>query len=179
MYERLATFLSARQARYEIIEHAAAVTAQEHAAALHASGHTVAKVLVVKERDGLVMAIIPASAELDLDRLEGLIGHGDIRLATVEEIGGAVPDCAPGAIPPFGALYGLKAFVDRHLLLVPRVTMPAGSFSSALRMSAAEFGRLVGARVGDFAVPEALVRAGGVARVPRGRRTAPGRRPSR
>jgi Ala-tRNA(Pro) deacylase len=172
MYERLEEFLGARQARWEAVEHAPAVTAQEQAAALHASGHTFAKVLIVKARDGFVMAVVPAATELDLDRLEGLIGHDAVRLATVEEIGDVVRDCAPGAIPPFGTLYGLRTFVDRRLLLAPRVTMPAGTFLTAIRMSSAEFRRLAGARVGDFSVPTALVAAGGVARTRR-RRAGP------
>jgi len=177
MYERLERFLATGQARYETIDHAAAVTAQEQAAVLHASGHTFAKVLIVKERDGFVMAVVPAATEVDLDRLKGLIGHGEIRLATVEEIASVIPDCAPGAIPPFGVLYGLRGFVDRRLFLVPQVTMPAGSFASALRMSSAEFRRLADARDGDFAVPESLVAAGGVARPPRRvRRTGSTRR---
>jgi len=94
-----------------------------------------------------------------------------VRLATVEEIRSTVPDCAAGAIPPFGALYGLRSFVDRHLLLVPQVTMPAGSFLTALRMSSTEFRRLVEAQAGDFSIPQAVIAAGGVARPrrPRGR----------
>jgi Ala-tRNA(Pro) deacylase len=164
MYERLETFLASRQAAYETVTHPPAVTAQEQAAALHASGHTFTKVLIVKERDGFVMAIVPAATDLDLDRLRGLIGHGEIRLATVEEIRGVVPDCAAGAIPPFGGLYGLRSFVDRRLLGVPHVTMPAGSFMTALRLTSAEFQRLAGARVGDFSVPQTLLAAGGVSR---------------
>ncbi|HSE93325.1 MAG TPA: YbaK/EbsC family protein [Methylomirabilota bacterium] len=180
MYQRLEEFLGAHQAAYEVVEHEAAITAQEQAAATHAPGRSVAKVLIVKERDGYVMAILPASAELDLDRLKGLVGHGEIRLATVEEIRAVVTDCVPGAIPPFGALYRLRSFVDRSLLLVPQVTMPAGDPASAIRMRSAEFRRLVDARPGDFAVPEALVTAGGVARPRRARRrgasTSPRRR---
>lgn len=172
MYQRLEEFLTAHGATYEVVRHEAAITAQEQAAAMHAAGRSVAKVLIVKERDGYVMAVLPASAELDLDRLKGLIGHGEIRLATVEEIGAAVPDCAPGAIPPFGALYELRSFVDRSLLLVPQVTMPAGDPASAIRMRSAEFRRLVDARPGDFAVPEAVVKAGGMARPRRARRRA-------
>lgn len=163
MYSRLHEFLAARQARFELITHPAAVTAQEQAAAMHEPGASVAKVLIVKERDGLVMAVLPASTELDLDRLKGLIGHDDVRLATVEEIRAAVPDCAPGAIPPFGALYGLRSFVDRRLLTAAHVTMPAGDPASAIRMRFGEFARLVDARAGDFSVPEALVAAGAVA----------------
>jgi Ala-tRNA(Pro) deacylase len=131
---------------------------------MHVPGRSVAKVLIVKERDGFVMAVVPASTEVDLDRLKGLIGHGEIRLATVEEVHAVVPDCMPGAIPPLGALYGLRSFIDGSLLTMPEVTMPAGDAGSAIRMRSAEFRRLVDARAGDFAIPESLVAAGGVVR---------------
>jgi Ala-tRNA(Pro) deacylase len=173
MNQRLAEFLAARQATYETITHPAAVTAQEQAAVTHTPGRSVAKVLIVKERDGFVMAIVPAATDLDLDRLKGLVGHGDVRLASVEEIRGVVPDCAPGSIPPFGALYGLRAFVDRQLLRGSEITMPAGDPASSLRMRWSEFERLAEARAGDFAVPQSVVAAGGVVRSERHRRRVP------
>lgn len=169
MYERLQEFLRARQARYEVLVSTGAVGAQEQAAASHTPGRSFAKVVIVKERDGLVMAVLPATSVLDPDRLKGFIGHGPVRLATVEEIRGVVSDCAPGAIPPFGALYGIRTFVDRELLASGEVTMPAGDFATAIRMRWAEFRRLVDGRVADFAVPEtraprALRRAGAAER---------------
>jgi Ala-tRNA(Pro) deacylase len=164
MYQRLETFLNGRQAKYKKIRHSAAVTAQEQAAVMHAPGMRMAKVLIVKERDGFVMAVLPAATQVDLDRLKGLIGHGDVRLATIEEIRAVAPDCMPGAIPPFGELYGLRTFVDQQLLTMPEVTAPAGDPSSAIRLRSAEFRRLVDGQAGDFAVPEALVTAGGVMR---------------
>ena len=130
--------------------------AQEQAAASHTPGRSFAKVVIVKERDGLVMAVLPATSALDLDRLKGLIGHGPIRLATVEEIRSVVSDCAPGAIPPFGGLYGIRTFVDRELFASSEVTMPAGDFGTVIRMRWAELRRLAGGTEGDFAVPETL-----------------------
>jgi Ala-tRNA(Pro) deacylase len=157
VYERLGEFLAAKHARYEVVTHSGAVTAQEQAAASRTSGRVFAKVVIVKERDGFVMAVVPASSVLDLNRLKGMIGHGELRLATVEEIRGAVPDCAPGAIPPFAALFGLRGFVDRSLLNAPAVTMPAGDLGTAVRMRSAEFRRLLEGRVGDFAVHETVM----------------------
>ena len=173
MYQRLTEFLESRHATYETVTHPAAVTAQEQAAVMHVPGQSVAKVLIVKERDGLAMAIVPAASELDLDRFKGLIGHGDVRLASVEEIRAVVPDCPAGSIPPFGALYGLRAFIDRGLLNVPEVTMPAGDPASAIRLRWTEFERLVDARPGDFAIPESMVAAGAVAQPRRRRRRRP------
>jgi Ala-tRNA(Pro) deacylase len=119
----------------------------------------VAKVVVIKERDGYAMAVVPASCVLDLDRLKGLIGHGDVRLASVEEIERVTGGVPGGAVPPFGGLYGLKTFVDRALANEPEITMPAGDFASSLRMRGSEYLRLAGAHVGDFGVPEATAAA--------------------
>jgi Ala-tRNA(Pro) deacylase len=171
MYPKLEEFLRAKRAKYEVLVHDGAVTAQEQAEATHTPGGTFAKVLVVKERDGFVLAVLPASCVLDLNRLEGLIRHGEIRLATVEEIARVVPDCAPGAIPPFGALFGVPTFVDRTLTNARNVTMPAGDFATSIRMRATELRRLSAASVGDFAVMEMLVtRRGGTEVRPRRRR---------
>ena len=157
MYQRLEEFLGKRGAKYGLVTHSGAVTAQEQAAQAHASGWSWAKVVIVKERDGFVMAVLPAASVLDLSRLKGLIGHGEIRLATAEEISGVVPDCAPGAIPPFGSLYGLRVFVDRTLINRPEIAMPAGDLATAIRMKSAEFRRLSDFREGDFAVAETMM----------------------
>ena len=157
MYQRLAEFLEVEQAKYRLVAHPGAVTAQEQAAASHTPGWSWAKVVIVKERDGFAMAVLPAPSVVDLNRLKGLIGHGDIRLATAEEIYRVAPDCPPGAIPPFGALYGLRTFVDPALVKTPEVTMPAGDFGTAIRMGSREFRRLAAFREGDFAVAESLM----------------------
>jgi Ala-tRNA(Pro) deacylase len=178
MYRRLEEFLRAKQAKYETVALPGVVTAQEQAAASHTPGWAMAKVVVVKERDGFVLAALPACCVLDQNRLKGLIGHGEIRLATLEEIGGVIADCAAGAIPPFGALFGVPTFVDRALLRGGEVTMPAGDPGTAVRMRTAEFRRLAMARVGDFSVPDSLVAGAAVAipaRAPR-RRAGLGRR---
>ena len=155
MDQRLEEMLRARQSIYERQQHRGAVTAHELGEATGVSGWSVAKVVVVKERDGYVMAVLPAACVLDLDRLKGLIGHGDVRLATVEEIERVTGGLSAGAVPPFGALYGLKTFVDGALANRPEIAMPAGDFATSLRMRGSEYLRLAQPHLGDFAVPEA------------------------
>jgi Ala-tRNA(Pro) deacylase len=156
VHPRVEAFLAAHQAVYRTLPLGGAVTAQEQAAATGTPGWAMAKVLLVKVPDGYVMAVVPAAAVLDLARFRGLLGAGSVRLATVEEVGTVIPDCVPGAIPPFGALWGLRVFVDRALLRVREVTMPGGDLDTALRMRVDEFLRLTRPRIGDFAVPAAL-----------------------
>jgi Ala-tRNA(Pro) deacylase len=160
MQKRLEEFLGALGGRYEVLGHPDAVTAQEQAALTHTPGRQWAKAVIVKERDGYVMAVVPARSSVDLDRLKGLIGHGPVRLATVEEIMGALEEAEPGAIPPFGRLWGLPVYADRSLLGEREITMPAGDRRTAIRMRVEEFLRLARPAVGDFAVDETLVRGG-------------------
>ncbi|HEU5323750.1 MAG TPA: hypothetical protein VFX28_23310, partial [Methylomirabilota bacterium] len=90
----------------------------------------------------------------------------------VEEAGSVVGECPPGAIPPFGALFGVRTDLDGRLLEVGEVTVPGGDFQTLLRLPSAELRRLAEPRVGDFAVPEAVVEAGGAWRAGRRRRRA-------
>jgi Ala-tRNA(Pro) deacylase len=159
MDRRLEEMLRAQRGLYERQQHGGAVTAQELAAATGVSGWNVAKVVGVKERDGYVLAILPACCIVDLDRLKGLIGHGDVRLATVGEIERVTGGLAAGAIPPFGALYGLRTFVDRTLANQPEITMPAGDFGTSIRMRGTEYLRLARPVLGDFAVPEQVAQS--------------------
>jgi len=157
---KLKEFLASRGAKYQMVPHPEAFTAQEQAAASHVPGRSWAKPVIVKERDGYVMAVLPACCAVDLNRLKGLIGHGEIRLASLEEILGVVADAEPGAMTPFGAVYGLPVFADRALVEQREITMSAGDHRTAIRMRAAEFVRLAAPRIGDFAIHEALLSEG-------------------
>jgi Ala-tRNA(Pro) deacylase len=174
VYQKLEEFLRGKLAKYRVLVHTGAVTAQEQAEVSRTSGWALAKVLIVKERDGYVMAVLPAACVADLNRLKGLVGHGEVRLADIEEIRSVVPDCVPGAIPPFGEMFGLRTFVDRSLLNVREITMPAGDLGTAIRMRSTEFRRLASPHVGDFAVLEVFLRSR--LRMP-GPKTAGARRP--
>lgn len=154
MLRRLDEFLGAHAAKYERIAHQEAFTAQEEAAAAHISGWSWAKVVIVKEREGFAMAVLPACCAIDMDRLKGLIGLGEIELASVEEILNTFPGCELGAIPPFGRLFGVPTFVEEGFVNQRDITMPAGDHRGAIRMRATEYLRLAEPRRGQFAVHE-------------------------
>jgi hypothetical protein len=60
MNRRVEEFLAARLARYDLVPHPEAFTAQEQAAAADVSGWSWAKVVVVKTEDGFGLAVLPA-----------------------------------------------------------------------------------------------------------------------
>jgi Ala-tRNA(Pro) deacylase len=155
MHERLEELLGVRGIRYELVPHLEAFTAQEEAAKAHVSGWSWAKTVVVKDPVGLALAVLPACCTADLDRLKGLIGRGEIRLASVEEILAGFPGCALGATPPFGRLFGIPTVVDESLVEQRDIVLPAGDHRAAIRMRAADYLQLAEARSGHFAVHDA------------------------
>ncbi len=154
MLRQLEEFLGTHGTQHERIDRPEAFTSQEEAAAAHVSGWSWAKVVIVKEREGLAMAVLPACCTIDLNRLKGLIGRGEIELASVEEIVKTFPGCELGAVPPFGRLFRVPTFVEEALVDQREITMPAGDHRTAIRMRAADYIRLAEPHLGQFGVHE-------------------------
>ena len=154
MLKRFEEFLGSRGAKYERIEHPEAFTSQEEAAATHVSGWSWAKVVIVKEREGLAMAVLPACCAIEMSRLKGVIGRGLVELASVEEMLQTFPGCELGAIPPFGRLFGVPTWVEEALVNQRDITVPTGDHRTAIRMRVTEYLRLAEPQLGRFAVHE-------------------------
>jgi len=105
-------------------------TAQERAAACHVSGRLLAKVVVVHDPgdDWFALAVLPASARLDLLNLREAVDRPRLRLATEAQFARLFPDCDPGAMPPFGRMYqGLQVYLDSGLALGDQLVFPGGT----------------------------------------------------
>lgn len=145
-------FLGNRGIPYSVLHHPPAYTAQEEAAVAHVPGRRWAKVVACVADGAPVLAVVPAPAVVDMDRLKQITGANEIRLATEREFEPLYPDCETGAMPPFGPLYGQPVFVDRLLVEGEHeIVFNAGSHSDAIQMRCADFVRLVQPTVGDFA----------------------------
>ena len=55
---------------------------------------------------------IPATCQVDLERVRQELNAARVELASEAEMEKLCPDCEPGAIPPFGSLYHLTTLVD-------------------------------------------------------------------
>lgn len=153
-------FLRKAGAAYTVLPHRPAYTAQEEAAAMHVPGRDWAKVVVCFVEGEPIQAVVPAPQAVNLDRLLELAGGTKIRLALEDELRRLYPGCEPGAMPPFGPLYGQQVFVDVALAAEPEIVFNAGTHTEAIRMRWADFATSVRPIVGRFAEPP-LDRVGG------------------
>jgi len=147
---KLKAFLDANKTPYEALTHRPAYTAQEVAAAQHVPGRELAKVVVAKAGGRFLMVVLPAPRKVDLGKLAQALPEKAASLATEEEFARLFPECDPGAMPPFGNLFGLPVYVDRSLERDERIVFQAGSHTETVRMKYADFARLVQPTTGDF-----------------------------
>src|SRR5262249_45061768 len=139
----LKEFLDANGVRYEVRTHRRAYTAQEVAALEHVPGREMAKVVMVRDGGEYLMAVLPATYRVSLDRLGKVAGRTGLRLATEAEFAGLFPGCEPGAMPPFGNLYGIAVWVDESLTRDEEIVFNAGNHEQTVHMGYADFARLV------------------------------------
>jgi Ala-tRNA(Pro) deacylase len=146
-------FLRQAHVPYTVLPHRPAFTAQEEAAATHVPGRDWAKVVIFSVDGEPIQAVLSAPMTVNPDRLLELAGGSEIRLAQEEEMRRLFPECEPGAMPPFGPLYGQAVFVDVALASEPAIVFNAGTHTDAIAMRWADFARSVRPIVGRFAEP--------------------------
>jgi len=151
-------YLEQNHARYSVIPHRPAYTAQEEAAAAHIPGAAWAKSVVCMANDELFLAVVPAPCSVDFDRLRRTVDADSVRLALESEFLPAYRECEPGAMPPFGPLFGQRVVVDSALARDPEIVFSGGSHGDAIRMPYREFERLSRPTVAKFATGPALSR---------------------
>ncbi len=147
---RIKNHLEEHHVPYLPLTHPSSYTAQGAAAVMHVSGREVAKTVVVQAGSEYVLAVMPASYHVNVEKLASAIGH-PARLATEGEFSGVFPDCEIGAIPPLGELYGLRVFVDESLAADKEIIFNAGTHRDAIRLTYGDFVSLAKPTVCSFA----------------------------
>jgi Ala-tRNA(Pro) deacylase len=148
---RLIECLDESKVRYQVLQHPEAVSAQRIAQAEHVKGRHHAKVVIVKADDAHVMMVLPADHHIDLEKTGKAIGK-PVSLGKEQEFKSLFPDCAIGAMPPFGNLYDLPTYVERDLAEQDYIVFEAGTHTDAIKMSYRDYEKIVKPKVSDLAI---------------------------
>lgn len=149
----LRTYLEQSGVRYQWLEHAPTYTSQELAQTEHISGHNVVKPVLVQADGHFVMAVLPASHKIDLERLRTELRAQNVSLADETQLRVLFSDCEVGAEPPIGQLYGVPMIMDDSLMRDKDIAFQAGTHQDAVRMSFEDFLKLSKPSVGHFTRP--------------------------
>ncbi|MHC4737385.1 MAG: aminoacyl-tRNA deacylase [Planctomycetota bacterium] len=143
-------FLDKSGVKYEVTEHKPAFTAQRMAAAEHERGKYVAKPVIIRADDKYMMCVLAACYKIDLGALKKQLGAKKVELAEEKDMGKIFGDCELGAEPPFGNLYDLTTIMDKALEADDHIKFQAGAHDKAVRMSMADYIKLVKPKVLEF-----------------------------
>ena len=150
--KQLLDCLNQNKVSYEMLHHPEAVTAQRIAQAEHVKGAASCescdgKIWKRALDDGACQQIIKSI----LIRLRKPSAK-PVSLDTEQEFKSLFPDCATGAMPPFGNLYGLPTYVDKHLAQQDYIVFEAGTHTDAIKVNYRDYEKIVKPRVEDLAV---------------------------
>ena len=147
---RIREFLFENGIAHKVIQHPLAFTATSAAGAAHIPGKEMAKTVVVNLDGHLALAVVPANRKVDLERLRQAAGALHAELAEEREFAGGFPGCEPGAMPPFGNLYGMEVYVEPHLAADKDIAFNAGTHTELIRMAYKDFERLAHPKTVDM-----------------------------
>jgi Ala-tRNA(Pro) deacylase len=138
---RVTNYLTDQSVLFETVVHPPAYTATRRARALHVSGKLLAKCVLLVGPRGYVLAVLPATHQIDL-KLLSVVLQGQVRLAAVEEIPEIFRDCEWGTLVPFGTLYGVPTILEDSFTSEALLVFEAHQHALAIRMRCRDFERL-------------------------------------
>jgi Ala-tRNA(Pro) deacylase len=158
MPARLKSVLDREHVTYSAISHTPVYGAQYAASVMHVHGREVAKTVVLRMKNGTVahngedmlLAVLPASFRINFEKLAAAV---QARVELVDEDGcnTLFPDCEGGVFLAFGELYDLPVYMDQALAADPNIVLSAGIKCESVRLSSADFIRIVRPKICSFA----------------------------
>ncbi len=131
-------YLEKHGVKYNLISHARTQSSMKTAQAAGIPGDQLAKTVILKDREGYLMAVLPSTHHLDIDSLNALFDR-DLELVDEPELESLFPDCEPGALPPVGPAYDLQAVMDSFLSELDDVYFEAGDHRELIHVSGEAF----------------------------------------
>lgn len=148
--KKLKEYLDSQNIEYVSIYHAAASTSQRIAATSHIPGKELAKTVMLKVDGKMVMAVLPASHNINFDLFKKTANADRVELAGEMAFVNLFPDCEVGAMPPFGNLYGMDVYVAKILSEDEDIAFNAGTHTELIRMAYEDFLKTVNPKVENF-----------------------------
>jgi Ala-tRNA(Pro) deacylase len=142
MTTTLRKYLDRNGIKYNIIPHRPTSTSINTAQTAHINGKFVAKSVILEDNLGYLMAVVPASEHVAIERLNRILDR-HMQLAPENELNELFSDCEPGAIPPVGSAYGLQSIIDEDLLHCSDIYFEAGNHRELIHVRGKDFNQLM------------------------------------
>lgn len=147
---KLKDYLKANKVNFTSYHHNPFYSAQELAKYLDHPLREVASTYLVKVNGDVIIIVIPACCEIDIDKLKQILSKEKVSFPSEGIQEAYLPDCEADALPPFGNLYGLKVYIDPSFRDDDEIVFFAGSFTNSIKMKFSDYERLVKPELTNF-----------------------------
>jgi Ala-tRNA(Pro) deacylase len=134
----LAEFLTRHGTHYALEHHMHSFCSLESAREAGVDEESLAKSVVLQDETGFVLAVLPASRRLELEKVREELGRA-LHVSREQDLARLFPDCERGAVPPIGAAYGLQTVLDASLEERDEIYFEAGDHETLVRMEGSAF----------------------------------------
>jgi len=143
-------YLDGRGVDYDVQTHERSLWSSATAECSGIPEDNLAKGVLIRRKDGYVLAIVPASHRVQLEVLGAWLDQ-PVGLASEIEVAEIFRDCELGAVPPVAGAYGLTAVMDDSLVGFKDIYFEGGDHRTLVHVNGNEFHRLM------FDVPHAHI----------------------
>ena len=143
MASTVSQYLTDHSVNYRLIPHAHSATSRESAHKADVREDRVAKAVMLQDSRGMVMAIIPASSNLDLRAVRDETGRNHLEMMGEGQLSDVFPDCELGALPPLGPAYGITTLVDSSLDFRDTIYLESGNHEQLIALDGRDFDQLL------------------------------------
>ena len=143
-------FMVERSVDHDLMQHNLTGSSHETAMSARIPEDHLAKAVVVKDKKGYAMIVVPANNWVEMKHLRKELNR-DFHLATEDEIARLFSDCDAGAVPPIGPAYDMETFVDESLFSLSSVYFESGDHQELVHILGKGFQELMsGVRHGHY-----------------------------
>ena len=101
----------------------------------------IARSVLLGDRRGHALAVVPSDRQIDLDALNREFGR-ELRVSPSSEVQALFPSTSPGAIPPVAVSDGMELYLDDSLVRLPEVYLETGDHRQLVRLDGEAFREL-------------------------------------
>jgi Ala-tRNA(Pro) deacylase len=138
VFDRLIALLEGKGVGYEVLRHAPVRTSAEAAQVRGTPLSSGAKALICSADGRFVLFVLPGDRRLDSKAVRKAMALKSLRFATRDEVLD-LTSLTPGAIPPFGQLFGLPTWCDVGLTEEPTISFNAGDHAISVSLRSADY----------------------------------------
>ena len=154
-FESIKKLLDEANVAYELFIHDHVHTSEDAAKVRGTNIEQAAKAIVLKEKKtgDFFMFVVGGDRRIDLKIVKKeILGVKNVSLAPPDEILERT-GCTVGSVPPFGNLFGIKVYFDKHLLETQdEIVFSAGTHNDSIKMKTKEYVRVLQPTIASYSV---------------------------